>query len=86
MKSDLINIFNRLTSSELADYSIFEDIIEYHYEKFKLFYKIIKKIDLRKIDEIFCIDPNAESLNISIITRDNKYISDILDSIEKFNI
>ena len=54
MKSNLINIFNRLTSSELADYNLFDDILEHHYEKFRYLYSLIEDIDLNKIGQIYC--------------------------------
>lgn len=86
MSNDLVVLFNRLTSSKLADYSLFGDILEYHYEKFKLFYKIFKKIDLRKIEEIYGTNIDNDCLQISIIARDNKYISDMVNFIDKFDM
>ncbi len=86
MANDMIVLFNRLTSSELADYSIFDDVLQHHYEKFKLFYKIFKKIDLKKIEEIYAININDSTLNISINARDNKYISDMVKFIDKFDM
>lgn len=53
MKSNLINIFNRLTSSELADYNIFSEILENHYEKFKYLYSLIENVDLDKVEQIY---------------------------------
>ena len=54
MKTDLITIFNQLTSSELADYNLFSDIIENHYEKFRYLYSLINNLNLSKVKTINC--------------------------------
>ena len=81
MKSDLINIFNRLTSSELADYNLFDDILENHYEKFKYLYSLIEDIDLKKIGQIYC-KAKKNCLRV-IIEPDN--VSDINTIIYSIN-
>lgn len=77
MKSDLINIFNRLTSSELADYNIFSDILENHYEKFKYLYSLIDEIDLKKIEQIYC-KTKKNTLRVIIEPHNISYINDII--------
>lgn len=77
MKSDLINIFNRLTSSELADYNLFSEILENHYEKFKYLYTLIEDINLDKIDKIQC-KTNKHNLRVVIEPDDISYINDIV--------
>jgi hypothetical protein len=80
MKSDLVNIFNRLTSSELADCDLFSDILENHYEKFKYFYSLIEDINVSKIDRIYC-KTNKNTLRIVIEPEDTSYINKIIYSI-----
>lgn len=80
MKNDLITIFNQLTSSELADYNLFSNIIENHYEKFKYLYSLIEDIDLSTIDKIYCSD-DKYTLKTTIDARKNKYLNDIVYSI-----
>jgi len=77
MKSDLINIFNRLTSSELADYNLFSEILENHYEKFKYLYSLIETINLDKVDRIQC-KTNKHNLRVVIEPDDISYINDII--------
>lgn len=82
MKSDLINIFNRLTSSELADYDLFFEILENHYEKFKYLYSLIEDINLKKIDQIYC-KTSKTKLRIIIEPQKESYINDIIYNINK---
>lgn len=82
MKNDLISIFNRLTSTELADYNLFEDIIDNHYEKFKYSYYLIKDINLDTIDKIYCIS-KKNSINIVIKPLNNNIIDDLITIITK---
>ena len=77
MKSDLITIFNQLTSSELADYNLFYNIIENHYEKFKYLYSLIDDIDLSTVDKINCKDED-DVLSICIQVDKVKYLNDIV--------
>ena len=82
MKSDLINIFNRLTSSELADYNLFSEILENHYEKFKYLYSLIENINLNKVEQIYC-KTNKNSLRAIIEPHEISYINDIVYKINK---
>ena len=80
IKTDLITIFNQLTSSELADYNLFEDILSNHYEKFKYLYSLIKKVNLNKIDKIYC-KTSSSSIHVFIEPHDIKYLNDIIYAI-----
>ena len=82
MKSDLINIFNRLTSSELADYNLFSEILENHYEKYKYLYSLIEEINLDKVDRIYC-KTNKHNLRVVIEPQEITYINDIICEINK---
>lgn len=77
IKTDLITIFNQLTSSELADYNLFEDIISNHYEKFRYLYSLINKINLKKIDKIYC-KSSSSTIHVYIEPHEIKYINDII--------
>lgn len=77
MKSDLINIFNRLTSSELADYNLFSEILENHYEKYKYLYSLIEDVNLDKVEQIYC-KTNKHNLRVIIEPHDISYINDIV--------
>ena len=77
MKSDLVNLFNRLTSSELADYTLFSDVLDNHYEKVKYLYSLIDKINLNKIEQIYCTT-NKNTLRIVIEPQNVSHINDIV--------
>ena len=76
----MVTIFNQLTSSELADYTLFENILEYHYEKFRYFYFLINDIDLKKIEKIYCKE-KKNNIKVYIVPHENKYINDIVFAI-----
>ena len=46
MVKDRIVVFNRLVDKEIADCSVFEELLENHYHKFVYFYSIIESDDL----------------------------------------
>jgi len=71
MLNDIISVFNQLTRSELADCSLFENIINRHYEKFKYFYSIIDNINLKSIIDIDCQEESTK-LNIYISFKTKK--------------
>ena len=47
-------MFNQLTSSKLADCSLFNNILDQHYEKFQYLYDILSNVDQSLIDDISC--------------------------------
>lgn len=80
MKTDLITIFNQLTSSELADYNLFSDIIENHYEKFRYLYSLINNLNLSKVKTINC-KTKEYGLKVYIEPFEIKYANDIIFNI-----
>jgi len=80
MKNDFITIFNQLTSSKLADYSLFSDMLENHYEKFKFLYYLIENINLNNIDSIYSKATKKE-LTTFIVPKSVKYSNDIIYNI-----
>jgi len=77
IKNNLITIFNQLTSDELADYNLFVDLLENHYEKVKYLYYLLNGIKLKKINKIYC-SPSQTSINVKIEPDDNRYINEII--------
>ena len=77
MKNDFVTIFNQLTSSKLADYSLFSDMIENHYEKFKFLYYLIEDIDLDNIDNIYS-KASKKELKTFIIPKSVKCSNSII--------
>ena len=74
MNKNRIVVFNRLTESELADCSMFEELLENHYHKFVFFYTIMSDSDLlQHVDQISCKPVNKQELDI-IITLDGIYM------------
>jgi len=80
MKTDMITLFNRLTTSELADYNLFSNMIDLHYEKFKYLYYMLKDVDLSGIDTITC-DENEDRISVKITVLSDEYMSDIIHNI-----
>lgn len=58
MGKNVVTVFNQLTQSELADYTLFRNVLEHHYEKFKYFYSLMDDYPLNIIQKIVCKDPN----------------------------
>jgi len=56
---DVITLFNQLTHDELADYSLFEKVLESHYEKFKYFYRLMENISLEGVNKIRCSNSDS---------------------------
>lgn len=77
LKTDMITLFNQLTSQELADYTLFSDIVDLHYEKFKYLYYMLKKVDLSKISKILCTE-DADSMSVSIEPKSIDYTNDLM--------
>lgn len=81
MKHDMITLFNRLTTRELADYTLFSHMLDLHYEKFKYLYYMLKDVDLAQIDNITC-EENSERISVDITPTSIDYCSDIMSSID----
>ncbi|NNV04707.1 hypothetical protein, partial [Brevibacillus sp. MCWH] len=74
MSKNVIEVFNQLTHNELADYSIFQEVLGNHYEKFKYFYFITKNFPdkvTNKIKRITCLC-ERNCLKIIVKFSDNK--------------
>lgn len=80
MKNDMITLFNQLTSSELADYTLFSNIVDYHYEKFKYLYYMLKDGDLSRIANIACTE-DINTLHVVIKIDDIDYIDPLVYSV-----
>lgn len=80
--SDMIQIFNQLTSNKLADCSYFEDILDTHFFKFRYFYSLIDDVNIKHIDTIDC-EIKSSSIVVCITPSENKYINNIIRIINK---
>lgn len=74
MHNNIIDVFNQLTDSQLADCRLFQNIILSHYEKFKYFYSIIENISLNTINSIRCLEEPC-LLNIFITFKNKKELN-----------
>lgn len=68
----MVTLFNQLTHDELADYSKFDNLLDYHYEKFKYLYRVIEGLTLEGIKSITCADKSEKELRIFIFISDKK--------------
>ena len=66
-------MFNQLTSSKLADCSLFTNILDHHYEKFQYLYSLLKGIDLDLIKDISCTESSSH-IKVYIKPYENNYI------------
>lgn len=80
MKNDLIDTLHRLTSSELADVNLLDDIVENCYEKFKYFNTLLESLDLDTIEQIGC-NETKNSLRVIIEPKDASNINTIIFTI-----
>lgn len=71
MRNNLIDVFNQLTGEQLADCSLFKNMILLHYEKFKYFYSIIEDVSLKTIRSITCLE-EPKILKIFITFKNEK--------------
>lgn len=75
MKSTMVEVFNQLTHNELADYSLFEDVLGNHFEKFRYFYYMtcdIPKNISKAINSISCFSSEAGILITIEFSSDTK--------------
>lgn len=83
MNNTMIEVFSRLTQPELDDYSLFEDVLGNHFEKFRYFYwstaSIAEKIT-RNVTSIsgFCSD---QTLTVEIEFKTEKSRKQYLEAI-----
>lgn len=81
MKSDLITIFNQLTSQELADCDLFDGVLENHYEKVKYLHSLLNGVNMNKIKDIYCDSYLYDVLDVVIVAKDAEYNNNILKKI-----
>lgn len=77
MRNDIIDVFNQLTDSQLADCELFKNLILLHYEKFKFFYSIIECVCLKTIQSITCLE-KPQVLKIFIKFNNEKEIKNFV--------
>ena len=83
MKSDLITIFNQLTSQELADCNLFDGVLENHYEKVKYLHSLLNGVNMSNIENIYCDSYLYDVLDVVIVPKDIKYNNNIIKKINK---
>lgn len=82
MKTDLITIFNRLTSIESADCDFFNDILDFHYEKVKYLNSLLNGVNKSEINDIICKSYDSYNIHIIISVTNISYITTLLNKIE----
>lgn len=65
-KKSMVEVFKQLTHDELTDYSLFEEILDKHYQKFKYFYHSTSDIAFNITDKIKGISCYSEDNGILI--------------------
>jgi len=83
LKSDLITIFNQLTSQELADCNLFDGVLENHYEKVKYLHSLLNGVNMNNIKNIYCDSFLYDVLDVIIIPKDINYNNTIIKKINK---
>lgn len=82
MVKDRIVVFNRLVDKEIADCSVFEELLENHYHKFVYFYSIIESDDLIEyIEDVSCV-PQEGRLDIYLTLCGDVDIDDFDQELE----
>lgn len=77
----IIEVFNQLTHTELADCNTFQNILNNHYNKFKMIYKHIKHLEIDDILKITCIDSDS-GLIVCIIPRRPEILIDFVEDVD----
>lgn len=77
----VIEVFNQLTHTELADCNTFRNILDNHYNKFKMVYKHIRHLELDDILKITCAD-SAEGLIVCIVPKRKSVLCDFVEDID----
>lgn len=81
----VIEIFNQLTHTELADCNTFENIIVNHYNKFRMLYKYLKYVDMNEISKITCVD-SSSGLVVCICYKDSYALYNLIVNLDnEFN-
>lgn len=76
----IITIYNRLT--ETKDLDTFKNILEYHYDKFKYFYRALEKCTSKEvISNITCNEATNDILEIIINTEKKNNMEEIINEL-----
>lgn len=76
----IITIYNRLT--ETKDLDTFKNILDYHYDKFKYFYRALEKCTNKEaISNIICNEVTNDILEIVINTEKKNNMEEIINEI-----
>lgn len=67
MKS-MVEVFNQLTHHELADFSLFEDLLGNHYEKFRYYYDMTVNVSSELTDTVEGVSCFCVEAGITIVT------------------
>ena len=81
----VIEVFNQLTHTELADCNTFKNILTNHYNKFKMIYKHIKHLDIEDIVNITCVDSDSGLVVCIIPSRPEILINFVEDVDNEYN-
>lgn len=78
----VIEVFNQLTQSELADCNTFKNIIENHYVKFRMIYDhIIRDLNMDDIYKISCVE-SIDGLIICIEPKRSDILIDFVQDVD----
>jgi hypothetical protein len=80
----MVEVFNQLTHSELADYSLFENLLDNHYEKFRYYYQNtngIPKEVTKTVKGISCFC-TCNGIIVETSFKTNKNCNDYLSYVE----
>lgn len=77
----VVEVFNQLTQTELADCNTFANILNNHYNKFKMIYNHIKHLDFDEIIKITCAD-SYEGLIVCIIPKRPEVLIEFVEDVD----
>ena len=76
----IITIYNKLT--ETKDLDTFKNILEYHYDKFKYFYRALEKCTRKEvISNITCNEATDDILEIIINTEKKNNMEEVINEL-----
>lgn len=77
----VIEVFDQLTHTELADCNTFQNILNNHYNKFKMIYKHIRHLELDDIMKITCAD-TRDGLIVCIIPKNPEVLLGFVEDVD----
>lgn len=78
--SNMVNILQCMVSEDENSDKLYS-ILDNHYEKYVIFYNIVKQLDISMFDSILC-DVSKKGLDISIDCNDILYIPVVGDELQ----